>query len=192
MTYPVVWLTGNTGAGKTTLSRGLQSAFEQKTDHLLFRRILVLDGDEMRESISTQETLTAEDRRRHNLRVARLATVLQRQGFLVIVAVIAPFVAVREEIDAICHPLWIYVKRSGLDAPHKPYEEPKVPHLIINNDELSIEEARDKVVDFLQGVCMGLASKRTSAAYDLVQSAITESPNGGEAFTSNRRTTGSA
>jgi adenylylsulfate kinase len=151
--FPVVWLTGNTGAGKTTLATGLQARCEAlAADHPLFRRVVMLDGDEMRASISLQETLSPEDRRRHNLRVARLAEVLQRQGFLVIVSVIAPFAAVRAEIDELCRPLWMYVKRSGLGAADKPYEEPLAPHLVIDNDALDIEQARQRAFDFLQGI----------------------------------------
>jgi adenylylsulfate kinase-like enzyme len=150
--FPVVWLTGNTGAGKTTLAVGLQELCETKEGHPLFRRLIVLDGDEMRASISTQETLTAEDRRTHNLRVARLASVLRLQGFLVVVAVIAPFAAVRREIDAICAPLWIYVKRSNLEGVNRPYEAPEAPHLVIDTDLLDIAAARQHGFDFLQGI----------------------------------------
>jgi adenylylsulfate kinase-like enzyme len=161
--FPVVWLTGNTGAGKTTLATGLQEMTERlETDHPLFRRIVVLDGDEMRASISLQETLSPEDRRRHNLRVARLAGVLQRQGMLVVVSVIAPFAAVRSEIDEICHPLWVYVKRSGLAAADKPYEEPQSPHLVVDTDVLGIEQARHLGFDFLQGIAAATRSKATN------------------------------
>lgn len=151
--FPIVWLTGNTGAGKTTLATGLQARCEALAgDHPLFRRVVMLDGDEMRASISLQETLSPEDRRKHNLRVARLAEVLQCQGFLVVVSVIAPFAAVRAEVDELCHPLWIYVKRSGLGAADKPYEEPAQPNLVIDNDVLDIEQARHRAFDFLQGI----------------------------------------
>jgi len=144
MTHPVLWLTGNTGAGKTTLAEGMQEHFNERLahEHPLFRRVIVLDGDEMRATISTEETLTAEDRRRHNLRVARLAGLLQSQGFLVLVSVIAPFASVREEIDAICAPHWVFVKRGNLDGADRPYEPPTAPHMVVDNDVLDIDEAR--------------------------------------------------
>jgi adenylylsulfate kinase-like enzyme len=88
----------------------------------------------MRQSISVQEGLSKEDRHIHNLRVARLASVLQSQGFLVVVAVIAPFSSARAEVNALCNPIWIYLKRSGLESDEKPYEEPENPHHIIDID----------------------------------------------------------
>lgn len=135
---PVIWLTGNTGAGKTTLAYGAQRHFLALHSSPLRHRIIVLDGDEMRASISVGATLSPEDRRAHNLRVARLASVLQSQGFLVIVAVIAPFAAVRREIDALCAPRWVYLHREGLSAPDRPYEQPLTPDATIATDQSSI------------------------------------------------------
>ena len=140
-TYPVIWLTGNSGAGKTTLAHGLKEEFPDQ--------VIMLDGDEMRATISTEEGLSPEDRAKHNRRVARLADLLAKQGFLVVVSVIAPFAAVREELSLLCNPQWIYIKRSGLDAPDRPYEAPESPDFIINNDELSIEEAQDRLLQWL-------------------------------------------
>ncbi len=150
--FPILWLTGNTGAGKTTLAKGVQKFFNEQEDydHPLARKILVLDGDEMRATISVGETLTPEDRRRHNLRVARLAGLLQSQGFQVIVSVIAPFAKVREEVSEICHPQWIYIKRSGLHAPDRPYEAPSNPALVIDNDVLDIEQAQICLRGFME------------------------------------------
>lgn len=164
--FPIIWLTGNTGAGKTTLAYGLRDAFEEADrEHPLYRRVLVLDGDEMRASISLDATLSPGDRRAHNLRVARLAAVMRAQGFLVVVAVIAPFAAVRAEIDAICAPLWIYVKRGGLAAADKPYEAPSCPHCIIDNDVLSAVEARAAAEKFIRGAIGGMgAGRRESQA----------------------------
>jgi len=60
----VIWLTGHSGVGKTTIAKELG--------------YLYLDGDEMRESIST-EGFSREDRRIHNIRVAKLAKELSKQ-----------------------------------------------------------------------------------------------------------------
>lgn len=157
--FPILWLTGNTGAGKTTLAQGLEAYVNEElsTEHSYARRLIVLDGDDMRATISTDATLSAEDRRKHNLRVARLAAHLQSRGFLVIVAVIAPFASVRSEIDAICHPQWIYVKRSGLSADDRPYEPPIDPALIIDDDTHSIPEAQQLLRSFVQGAMMAEA-----------------------------------
>lgn len=155
--FPIFWLTGNSGAGKTTLAQGIQRHFQDAvpSDHPLYRRILVLDGDEMRDTISTHESLSPEDRRSHNLRVARLANLLRSQGFLVVVAVIAPFQALRAEIDTLCSPLWVYLKRSHLEAPDRPYEPPSVFAHAIDTDLLSIEESRSSFLCFMENVLRG-------------------------------------
>ncbi|MDP7069052.1 MAG: adenylyl-sulfate kinase, partial [Candidatus Peribacteraceae bacterium] len=145
-----VWLTGNSGAGKTTIATGMEEYFNNKdTESPLARRIVNLDGDEMRATVSQDEGFSPEDRRRHNLRVARLANLLSEKGFLVLVSVIAPFDTVRAELQELCDPLWIYVKRDGLGAPDRPYEPPENPALKIDNDITSIEEARELVKNFL-------------------------------------------
>ncbi|PIR51819.1 hypothetical protein COU77_03490 [Candidatus Peregrinibacteria bacterium CG10_big_fil_rev_8_21_14_0_10_49_16] len=186
-TFPIIWLTGNSGAGKTTLAEGMKEYFngdalcrpfvanvlchgevlskqsgeshesmhktfapQDDTMHPLFRRILILDGDEMRATVSVDEGFSREDRRRHNLRVARLAKLFQSHGFLVIVAVIAPFQSVRDELTEICDPLWVYVKRSNLEADDHPYEAPEHPAIVVDNDEVGIEEGREMLKGFIE------------------------------------------
>lgn len=153
---PVVWLTGNSGAGKSTLAFGLRDEFNEQTNTKspLHRRIIVLDGDEMRATVSVDEGFSPEDRRRHNLRMARLANLLSDHGFVVIVSVIAPFESVRQELDVICSPLWVYIKRSNLEASDRPYQPPLTPALIIDNDMLSIQEGQQKMKGFLEQVIL--------------------------------------
>lgn len=149
--FPILWLTGNTGAGKSTLAQAAERHMNKSAPawHPAARKLVVLDGDEMRETISTEEDLSPEGRKKHNLRVARLAKLLQQKGFLVVVSVIAPYQQVREEIDAVCAPLWIHVKRDGLGSASRPYEDPKKPACIIDADELSKEQAIEAFVAFL-------------------------------------------
>jgi len=150
--FPVIWLTGNSGAGKSTLAFGMRELFneEKMNGSPLHRRIVVLDGDEMRDTVSIEEGFSAEDRRKHNLRIARLANLFSEHGFLVIVSVIAPFKHVRDELNPICSPKWVHVKRSGLDVEDKPYEAPTEPDLVIDNDVVSIEEGHDELRRFLE------------------------------------------
>ncbi|HVW66142.1 MAG TPA: adenylyl-sulfate kinase [Candidatus Peribacteraceae bacterium] len=162
---PILWLTGNTGAGKTTLATAAESYFNehQPVSCDCARRVVVLDGDDMRATISTEETLSASDRRKHNLRVARLAAHLQQRGFLVIVAVIAPFQSVRDEIQPICNPRWIYVKRSGLGAADRPYESPLDPDLIIDNDALDISNAASRFLTYIETIVAQSVIKNAAA-----------------------------
>ena len=121
----VIWLTGNSGAGKTTLAYN----FKEKVN------CIILDGDEMRSSISLGAGFSKEAREEHNLRVARLAEVLRKQGQLVIVSVIAPFESTRKKLEEIVPIKWVYVKRDLPEDSNKPYEAPVKPDLIIDNDK---------------------------------------------------------
>ena len=131
----IIWLTGNVGAGKTSLA------------YLLRERLkaIVLDGDELRASISTDLGFSKKDRDEHNIRVARLARLLHEQDYNIVVSVIAPFQSTRDRITELIDPFWIYVKggKAGKDTP---YEVPKKPNLIINPTKQSLLASLDKVV----------------------------------------------
>ena len=152
--FPIFWLTGNTGSGKSTLADAAENYMNRSAPswNAAARRLIILDGDAMRETSSLEEDLSAEGRRKHNLRVARLAALMQKKGFLVVVSVIAPFEALREEIDAICNPQWIHVHRSGLESKDRPYEEPLTPALRIDTDALSKQEAAESLIRFIEEV----------------------------------------
>lgn len=164
--FPVLWLTGNAGAGKTTLAEGLERYVNHELDpaHAIARRLIVLDGDAMRETISQGLGFGVEDRREHNVRVARLAAHLRERGFLVAVSVIAPFAAVRAEIDAVCAPAWIHVRRSGLDAADRPYEPPTDAVLTIDHDLLGIADAQSVLRSFVRGRLIKPFTRPPSAA----------------------------
>ncbi len=134
----VVWFTGQSGAGKTTIVKELLEGYVS----------ISLDGNDMRESISLGAGFSKKDRREHNLRIARLAEVLSRQDIIVFVSVIAPMEEVRKEITKICNPTWIYVKRTIPERKGHFYEEPK-GIFTLDHDELSINESVVKVENYL-------------------------------------------
>lgn len=131
----VVWLTGNMGSGKTAIADMLRQRLNA----------VKLDGDEMCASISLSAGFSKEDRHEHNLRVARLAKVLNLQGLNVVVAVIAPYRATRAEIDEICNPYWVYVE-GGAVGEQYPYEIPKNPDVTIQPSVESLEESLEKII----------------------------------------------
>lgn len=128
----IVWLTGNSGAGKTTIAKLLAPRI----------RAVILDGDEMRDSISLGAGFSLEDRLEHNLRVARLARELVKQTN-VVVSVIAPTKAIRAAIMQIVQPEWVYLKRTLEWGDSRPYQPPVRPfqYLEVNNDMLTPEES---------------------------------------------------
>jgi cytidyltransferase-like protein len=139
-TKKILWLTGQSGAGKSTLAHALKA---------LVPNAVILDGDDMRESISKGVGFSQEDREAHNLRVARLALVLAKQS-PVIVSVIAPFEATRKKVDALIKPQWVYVKRSK-QKKHAayPYEVPKKPHATVDMDKQTPAQAAQKLFSFM-------------------------------------------
>lgn len=116
----IIWLTGNSGAGKTTLAKKLD-----------IKNKIILDGDEMRGSINRDLGLSDEDRRENNLRIARLAKVLEKQGYRVIVSVICPFESLRQEVQEITGCEFHYLPYVGDDCRENyPYERPVDPDFI--------------------------------------------------------------
>lgn len=115
----ILWLTGNSGSGKTTLAQ-----------HLKTKDAIILDGDEMRKSISERAGFSREDRWEHNLRVARLAKVLEDQGFVVIVSLICPYEELRMKIKEMIGCKFIYLKGGKVHDDY-PYEVPKSPDIIL-------------------------------------------------------------
>ncbi len=166
-TAAVIFLTGLSGAGKTTIANALQ----QK---LLSEAIEpeMLDGDEIRKTIQ----LTAfdeESRKKHNLNVGSLASQFELQGKLVIVSVIAPYADVRKQIRNMClyfievyvstdlqtcikrDPKGLYKKAingelkdfTGISAP---YEIPQHPELILDTALLSVDESVERIYSALK------------------------------------------
>lgn len=123
--YKIIWLTGGSGSGKTTIAKELS----QKTNSI------ILDGDEMRDSISLGAGFSREDRTEHNYRVARLAKILSKQSN-VIVSVICPIEEVRDKISEMLNPIWIYIERDLPERENHFYETP-LDYFKVNNDNYS-------------------------------------------------------
>ncbi len=103
----ILWLTGLSGAGKTTLALELE--------HALFRKgyqVYVLDGDNIRYGLSADLGFAPEDRAENIRRVGEVAALFARGGILVITAFISPYRADRDRVRAIVPDLFheIYVK----------------------------------------------------------------------------------
>jgi adenylylsulfate kinase-like enzyme len=133
----IYWLTGTSGAGKTTIAKHLQKELD----------CIILDGDEMRASISLGAGFSREDRKEHNYRVARLAKILAKQK-TVLVAVIAPMKEVRKEIDKICNPIWVYIKRTLPEREGHFYESSE-EYFTLDHDKLNIEQSCNKLKQFM-------------------------------------------
>jgi adenylylsulfate kinase len=89
----VLWLTGLSSSGKTTLSLELEREMK-----LRGCRVEVLDGDLVRKSLSKGLGFSREDRDTNIRRIGFVANLLSRNGVVVIVAAISPYRAAREEV----------------------------------------------------------------------------------------------
>ena len=153
-----LWITGISGAGKTTLAN---NAKEYLTN--LGYNVILLDGDDVRSSINADLNFTMESRDENIRRIAQLSKLLSKQNIITIVSVISPMQSQRN----LAHKIFgdnfhlIYLKASlkrcvkndvkGLykKAERKkianftgmtsPYEEPKSPSLKIDTDEHNAE-----------------------------------------------------
>lgn len=151
----VYWLTGLSGAGKTTIGRLWYEKLKSERETVVF-----LDGDDLRQVFGDDLGYTEADRRKSAMRNARLCALLAKQGFTVVCCTISMFDSVRrwnrENIPGYYE---VYVKASmntlrrrdqkSLYSSGKPdvagihfqIEEPKEPDLILENDgEMTPEE----------------------------------------------------
>ncbi len=160
----VIWLTGPSGAGKTTLANALAKRFED-----MGYRVEVLDGDGIRSKLYPDLGFSKEEREMHNRVVVEMAKLLAKNGVITIVSVIAPYREWREyarkeigkfvEVYLRCpvevriqrDPKGLYAKAlkgeiRGLTGLDGEYEEPENPELILDTDRMSVEEEVEAVV----------------------------------------------
>jgi len=164
MKAPVIWLTGIPGSGKTTLALELQKFYENKGIP-----IEILDGDEIRKTLSKDLGLSPEDRKEHNRRVIFVAKILAKNGVTTLVPLISPYretranarkeipdfieIWVKTSVDECIKrdPKGLYKKAlageiknlTGLQAP---YEEPQNAELILDTEKHSVEESIDLII----------------------------------------------
>jgi adenylyl-sulfate kinase len=164
------WLTGLSGAGKTTLAEGFSTALRERGIGCV-----VLDGDEIRRGLNRDLGFGREGRRENVRRIAEIAKLLVARGLYVLVSAISPyeddrrfarslfgegsFVEVHVAADrATCmarDPKGLYKRAQAGDLPNftgigDPYEAPVAPDIRVDTSVLDVTESILMLVDTLK------------------------------------------
>jgi len=165
----LIWLTGLSGSGKSTIGTLLE-----ETLHKNGRLAYLLDGDNIRHGISSDLGFSGEDRKENIRRIKEVANLFVDAGLITIGTFISPYKEDRDDIRellgnrfieiyvkcdvAICEkrdPKGLYQKArkgqiqnfTGIDAP---YEEPDNPDVLIDTSKLEVADAVDQIIGYIE------------------------------------------
>jgi sulfate adenylyltransferase len=166
-----IFLTGLSGAGKSTIAKVLYSRFQEIGE----RPVTLLDGDIVRRNLSSQLSFSKEDRDINVRRIGFVASEITKNRGIAICAPIAPYAATRKEIRSVIEGYGGFVEvhvatpldecekrdRKGMYAKARaglikgftgvddPYEIPELPEVRIDTTLITPEEAAQEVLLFL-------------------------------------------
>jgi len=158
----VIWLTGLSGSGKSTIAEGLYKKIQSRG-----LKVEYLDGDRVR-NIFPKTGFSKEERDRHVKRIGFLASMLEKNGVIVVAAFISPYEESRKFVRDLCNnfievhvstPLeeckrrdikGLYAKAekgeiknfTGIDDP---YEVPLQPELSFDTTNITVDEAVNRI-----------------------------------------------
>lgn len=166
----VVWFTGLSASGKSTIAHNLERVLFEKGI-----KTYSLDGDNIRHGLNSDLGFSPEDRKENLRRIAEVARLFVDAGVMVLAAFISPYKKDREFVRSrfnegefievyvrcpieVCEqrdPKGQYKKAragiikgyTGVDAP---YEEPENPELILDTSKLSVEESVKIIYQYLK------------------------------------------
>lgn len=166
----VIWLTGLSGSGKSTIANALARKLFDENIHSY-----VLDGDNVRHGLNKDLGFSEEDRNENIRRIGEVAKLFVDSGQVVLTAFISPFRKDREVVRNLLEEnefIEVYVKCSlkscekrdpkglykkarkgeikqftGIDSP---YEEPLKPEIVVDTEALSVEESVEEIYRYLK------------------------------------------
>ena len=166
----VLWFTGLSGAGKSTIA----NIVERKLS-ALGRHTYLLDGDNVRHGLNRDLGFTDQDRVENIRRVAEVARLMADAGLLVLVSFISPFRAERRSARALMPEgefIEVFVDASLAEAERRdikglykkarrgelknftgidsPYEAPEHPEIHLHTDSVAADAAADRVIEYLR------------------------------------------
>jgi adenylylsulfate kinase len=165
----ILWFTGLSGSGKSTIANAVESKLLEFQKHTY-----LLDGDNIRIGLNRGLSFSDEDRVENIRRIGEVAKLFVDSGTIVLSAFISPFIADREQVKKlveknefieifvdtpldVCEsrdPKGLYKKARKGEIPNftgitSPYEAPRNPEIHIVNNNISIEDAAEKVINYL-------------------------------------------
>lgn len=167
----VLWFTGISGAGKSTIAKALEQRLWEEG-----KQTMLLDGDQVRHGLNGDLGFSPKDRKENIRRVGQVARLFFEHGNIVICTFVSPYVKDRDAVEALfpegrfseiqvtCSPdtakdrdpKGLYAKAekgeitnlTGFDADH---EESEAPAMIIDTDKVSVEEAVEAIMESFFG-----------------------------------------
>jgi adenylylsulfate kinase len=165
----VIWMTGLSGSGKTTIAKGVERYLHSKG---VLNQLL--DGDNIRVGISNNLTFSSQDRAENIRRIAEVSKLFMNCGIVTLNCFVSPTIAIRKiakDIIGEDNFIEVYINASvetcedrdikglyrkarageikdftGISAP---FEAPENADIEINTSELSIDDSVQKVLDYI-------------------------------------------
>ena len=166
----VLWFTGLSGSGKSTVASALETVLHQRGI-----RTYILDGDNVRHGLNNDLGFTETDRIENIRRIAEVAKLMVDAGTVVLTAFISPFKLEREMARALFEedefveifvstplsvteerdPKGLYKKARSGEIPNftgidSPYEEPDNPEITLNTVDKSVDELVKQIIDEIE------------------------------------------
>ena len=165
----VLWFTGLSGSGKSTIAN-----IVEKKLHANLRHTMLLDGDNVRHGLNRDLGFTDQDRVENIRRITEVSKLMVEAGLITLVSFISPFASERDGARQAMGEgefIEVFVKTSLAEAERRdvkglyakarsgqlknftgidsPYEEPTNPEIIVDTEKLSAEECAEQIISYL-------------------------------------------
>ena len=166
-TAKLLWFTGLSGSGKSTIANRVEQALHEKGVHTY-----CLDGDNVRKGLNKDLSFSPEDRTENIRRIAETANLMIDAGLVVLAAFVSPYKKDRENIRTIVgseNMVEIYVNTSVEECERRdvkglykkarageiknmtgissPYEAPTNPEIEVKTEKLNVDEATEHIIN---------------------------------------------
>ena len=165
----VLWFTGLSGAGKSTIAN-----IVEKKLHAILRHAMLLDGDNVRHGLNRDLGFTDQDRVENIRRITEVSKLMVEAGLITLVSFISPFASERDGARQALSEgefIEVFVKTSLAEAEKRdvkglyakarsgqlknftgidsPYEEPTDPEVIVETEKHSAEQCAEQIISYL-------------------------------------------